>query len=116
MAEQSINDLRPSGCTEYRQVPTGEYVINRIGNRVPVTKGIEYIVTKGGKIEKDEWVHLIETAVCAEGKEELLERIESHCRAHCAWLHGDKEIRAYALECLCSEAYKHWKDVKEGSA
>ncbi|MGN0276470.1 MAG: hypothetical protein ACI4CZ_04675 [Hominisplanchenecus sp.] len=43
----------------------------------------------------------------AAGEGELLERIKEHCRG-LAWLHTETEIEEYAIECLCSRAYRAW--------
>lgn len=51
---------------------------------------------------------VVVTAVLAEGKQELLDRIKAHCKEHCAWLKNDKAVSEYALECLSSKAYKAW--------
>lgn len=70
----------------------------------------EYYETDAGTFEPDEWKSLVSQAVAEEGKTELLGQIMDHCRTHCAWLNKDSEIEEYAMECLCGEAYKYWKD------
>lgn len=102
-------DLEWKSSRMYRQEPTGDFTTNRNGRRVPVTKGTEYVTTAGaGTLSIAEWCKLMEAAVHAEGKQELLDRIKAHCKEHCAWLKNDKAVSEYALECLSSKAYKAW--------
>ena len=77
------------------------------------TVGKEYIPTRIGKIEKSKWFRLMEEAIREAGLNTLLFQIETHCRLHCAWLHTDQDVHEYAMSCLSSGAYKHWKDFKE---
>ena len=67
-------DLEWKSSRMYRQEPTGDFQVNRNGRRVPVTKGTEYVTTAGaGTLSIAEWCKLMEAAVQAEGKQELLE-------------------------------------------
>jgi len=109
----SIADLRQTHVCEFRMVPTGDYTVNRNGRRVPVMQGIEYIPTACGKLPESEWARLMEAAIEREGKRDLLARIIEHCRVHCAWIRKDEERKVYAMDCLSSGAYKHWKDFEE---
>ena len=106
----TIADLRWATVLEYRQVPTGKFIINRAGRRVPVTEGVEYVQTAAaGRMTLEEWNGKMEEAVAAEGKKELLDQIIAHCRAHCAWLKSSRDVvRNYAMQCLSDEAYKAW--------
>lgn len=56
----------------------------------------------------EELKKVLEEAVQAEGKQELLDRVKAHCKEHCAWLKNDKAVSEYALECLSSKAYEAW--------
>lgn len=105
-----IDDLVWRSSRMYRQEPTGTFTTNRNGRRVPVTKGTEYVTTAAaGTMPLSEWYRRMETAVQAEGKQELLDRIKAHCKEHCAWLRNDQAVSEYALECLSSKAYEVWK-------
>ena len=110
----SIAQLRTNGPDEFRTVPTGRYIMTQNGRRKEVTEGKEYKQTSAGRFEKSEWIRHMEEAVLCEGKAQLLKDIISHVTTHCAWLHAAKERRDYAMECLSSDAYKHWKDFKTG--
>lgn len=109
----TLEDLRQTAAREYRQEPTGNWILNRNGTRKQETIGKEYIPTRRGKLDKDEWCRLMEEAIREEDKNTLLFQIETHCRLHCAWLHTDQDVHEYAMSCLSSGAYKHWKDCKE---
>lgn len=109
----TIEDLKQTGAMEFRTVPTGEYITAGNGRRKMVTVGKEYVPTRCGKLDKDEWCRLMEEAIREEDKNTLLFQIETHCRLHCAWLHTDQDVHEYAMSCLSSGAYKHWKDFKE---
>ena len=110
----TLDELNQAGCTEFRAEPTGRWIESRNGRRKMETRGVEYITTKAGRFEMSEWHGLLEEAVFCEEQTWLLNIIIKHVRDHCAWLHTEKEIRNYALECLSSDAYKHWKDFKTG--
>ena len=106
-------DLAWKSSRMYRQEPTGTFTTNRNGRRVPVTKGTEYVTTAGaGTMPLSEWYRRMETAVQAEGKQELLDRIEAYCKEHCAWLRNDQAVREYALEVLSDKAYEAWGMVE----
>lgn len=110
--EYSMEDLRQTGAEEYRQIGTGIFRQTRNGKRVETTRGMSYIPTRSGKIEKDKWLSLIEKAAEREGKLELLARIDDSCR-RLAWLKTDKDRHEYALGILCSGAYLYWPEWKE---
>ena len=112
MNEYTIEDLKQTSALEFRAVPTGRMIQAGNGRMKAETKGVNYVPTRVGRLDEDEWYNLMEDAIRREGKEELLLQIEEHCRQHCAWLHKEKEIRAYAMSCLSSEAYKKWEDFK----
>lgn len=113
MSTPTIADLRWTGAESCRAVPTGKYTTNRNGSRKAVTTYVHYARTAGlGEMTMDEWHDLMIQAVRAEGKQELLERIKSHCRK-LAWLKDDKEITEYALKCLSSGAYRAWNRNKK---
>ena len=104
----TIESLRQRGASEYRQVPTGNFTQNRNGRRVAVTKGVEFVRTESGLMEIDEWMKQMLLAVESEGQKDLLMKIIEHCSS-LPWLKTEDNITLYALECLSSEAYKHWK-------
>jgi len=66
--------------------------------------------TDAGDLPPDEWRVLALAAVKREGKEALLLQIMEYCSSHCAWLKKEEDVESYALDCLASEAYLHWKD------
>ena len=109
----SIEDLRQTSSREFRAEPTGEWIVNKNGTRKMKTIGKEYIPTRVGKIELGEWCKLMEEAIREEGENTLLFQIETYVRLNCAWLHTDQTVHEYAMSCLSSGAYKHWKDFKE---
>ena len=113
----SIDDLKQTQALEFKAIPTGNWIIAGNGKRKMETVGAEFVPTRSGKIELGEWCQLMEEAIRQEGKNTLLFQIETYVRLHCAWLHSDKEVHQYAMMCLSSEAYKHWKDfVLEGQS
>ena len=112
MEKYTIEELKKTGTDIFRSVPTNEWTQSRNGRRVRVTKGTVFVRTKNGEMPEEEWYGAVTEAVAAEGKTDLLERIKKHC-LHLAFLHGEKEVTNYALECLVSGAYNHWKDMRE---
>ena len=112
MCKYSIEDLKSINAREFRAVPTGNWITTRNGKRKMETEGKEYISTKHGKIEVSEWFRYMENAIENEGKQELLKKIEAYVKQHCAWLHKDKEIHEYALECLSDAAYLYWPEFE----
>lgn len=106
--EYTLEELKQTGCTEFRAVPTGNWIATRNGRRKMETRGVEFITTKAGRFEMSEWHRHLEEAVFCEGLTRLLDAIISHVRSHCAWLHTKEEIRNYALGCLSSGAYHSW--------
>lgn len=108
----TLEDLRQTAANEFRVSSTGNWVIGKNGKRKMETVGKEYIPTRIGKIEKRKWFRLMEEAIREAGLNTLLFQIETHCRLHCAWLHTDQDVHEYAMSCLSSGAYKHWKDFK----
>lgn len=99
-----------------RGEPTGEYFINRRGNKKEVLKYVERYETKIGEFLPEVWREKALEEIKAAGKMELLEKVKEHCKTHCLWLKKDAEQEDHAISCVCSGAYKHWKDFgyKEG--
>lgn len=109
-----IEDLRWKGPREFRAEPTGDYIINRKGRRVPVLEGVEFVKTVGvGTMTISEWYQQMRTAIKEEGQEELLKKVIDYCR-RLVWLKTEKQIIEYALECIESEAYLAWEDFDDG--
>lgn len=71
--------------------------------------------TKAGDFSPEEWRKTVLQAIEDAGETDLLEHIKEHCRENCAWLHKEKDIEEYSMECLVGRAYPHWKDFKGGS-
>ena len=105
----TLDELKQTGCNEFRSEPTGRWIETRNGKRKMETRGVEYVTTKAGRFERGKWHSYLEEAVFCEDLTGLLNIIIKHVRDHCAWLHTEKEIRNYALECLSSGAYHSWK-------
>ena len=59
----TLEDLRQTAAREYRQEPTGNWILNRNGTRKQETIGKEYVPTRAGKIELHEWCKLMDEAV-----------------------------------------------------
>ena len=91
---------------------TGRYEITRRGTRREITKFTERYQTPAGVFLTERWKEKALESIETEGEKELLESIKEYCRAHCAWLHKEKEIEEYAINCLCSRAYRHWEDFE----
>lgn len=91
---------------------TGSYEITKRGTRREITKFVERYETAAGIFLPDEWMKKALGAIEAEGEMSLLKSIKEYCRNHCAWLHKEKEVEEYAIDCLCSRAYRHWDDFE----
>lgn len=91
---------------------TGCCEITKKGTRRKTTKFTERYETPAGVFLPDEWKEKALEAIEAEGEAELLGDIKEHCRKNCAWLRREKELEEYAVNCLCSRAYRHWEDFK----
>lgn len=109
----SVEDLRQISALEFRTEPTGNWTVSRNGRRKMETIGKEYVPTSIGKIERKEWYRLMEEAVKTEKKSDLLLKIETYVKKHCAWLRTEMDVREYAMDCLSSNAYTHWKDFSK---
>ena len=96
----SIADLQWRGVRQGQAVATGTYSRSTNGKMKPDMRFAEHINTAGaGRLEISEWFQLMEEAIVREGKAaELDEEIRKARRL--AWLHTEKEIREYALECM----------------
>lgn len=68
--------------------------------------------TRAGVFTPERWKKSALDAIEAEGEMELLKRVKEHVRKHCAWLHEKNEIEEYAIDCLCSRAYRCWNDFE----
>ena len=87
---------------------TGEEIIGKRRHKKYQYK--ETYITDTGNFSQNEWMERVAKEIEKEGKTDLLQKIIDHCKTHCAWLHKEEEFREYAMECLCSEAYKYWDD------
>lgn len=70
--------------------PTGQYEVNRKGNRKPVLKYTERYETRAGTFQPEEWKTKALEAIKENGELELLEKVKEYCRNHCAWLRREK--------------------------
>lgn len=94
----------------FHMVGTGAYKINRRGNRVEVLRGeSSFLTAKCGELRESEWISRVQQEVQREHKQELLLKIEQHCRKQCCWI-KESDIPAYALECLAGRAYESWEN------
>lgn len=91
---------------------TGKYEITKRGTRKEIVKYAERYETPAGNFLPEDWKKRTRDAIEAEGEHALLERVKEFCRKHCAWLHTETDLEEYAMECLCSRAYRHWKDFE----
>lgn len=96
------------GCAE----PTGRYVMYGKGKSRPEMKFVERYHTPAGIFFPEEWRVKALEAIQADGETELLEKIKEHCRENCAWLRKEKDLEEYAVDCLCSRAYRHWPEFE----
>lgn len=96
-----------------RSEGTGTYEYTRLGTRREKSRYVERYVTQAGTFLPEEWKKRARAAIEAEGELALLERVKEHCREHCAWLHTESDLEEYAIECVCSRAYRHWKDFED---
>lgn len=109
----SINDLKWKSVLEFRSVGTGKFYMTINGKRREETVGKNFVHTKNaGVMELDDWLLMMDEAVKREGLTDMLNRIAHGCR-NFAWLHTERDIRQYALECLSDETYRAWDDFKE---
>lgn len=72
-------------------------------------RGISFKKTLFGDIEDCNYYSLMKELIILAGKKELLEAIKDHCRENCVWLKTENDIENYAIDCLLSKAYEHWK-------
>ena len=92
--------------------PTGQYEVNRKGNRKPVLKYTERYETRAGTFRPEEWKTKALEAIKENGELELLEKIKEYCRNHCAWLRRENELEEHTIDCLCGRSYRHWPDFE----
>lgn len=96
----SVSDLQWRGVREGQAVATGTYSKSSNGKMKPDTRYAEHIQTAGaGRIEISDWFRLMEEAIIREGRTADLEKQIKVARC-LAWLHTEKQIREYALECM----------------
>lgn len=67
-----------------RAEPTGQYEVNRKGNRKPVLKYTKRYETRAGTFQPEEWKTKALEAIKENGELELLEKVKEYCRNHCA--------------------------------
>lgn len=91
-------------------VGTGCYEITRIGTRRERTVLRETYETPMGEMSHGEWKEKALAEITQQGELDLLEKIQDYCRKHCAWLRKKEETEEYAINCLCSRAYRAWED------
>ena len=107
----TTSDLRWLGVREFRAEPIGREYVNRRGRTVRETVGKDFVRTSAGVFELNDWYGAMLEAVKIEEKEELLDRIVSHCRS-LAWLKKEENVLHYALECIASGAYLAWSEFE----
>ena len=95
-----------------RSYKTGMYEIARNGRMKEKTRYEEKYETIAGVFNEKTWKEkaMQEIERCEET--ELLEKVKRYCRMHCAWLHTEKEIEEYAINCLCSRVYRYLEDFE----
>lgn len=99
---------------EGRAERVGKPYINRLGNLTYHTEFREFYKTKLGRLSPEEWFSKAKEIVGIIGENELLDAIVAYCKENCAWLRNtsEKRIEEYAIACLASGAYTHWKEFK----
>ncbi len=98
---------------QYKPISSRIFLSETVGKDASgrkITKSAEYYNTPVGRLEIGEWKKRAEEAAAQDGLEDLLAKIKDHCKEHCAWLKNKGDLELYAIECLVSEAYKHWND------
>lgn len=70
------------------------------------------VMTKIGDIEEGEWTQYAETLIRRNGDEALFEKLKQWCRNTCPWLHNEKEVHFYSLECFVAGIHNNpaWVD------
>lgn len=107
----TIADLRWRGVREEKITGIGEFETLRNGRRREKTRCVAWIDTYvAGQMPLSDWIRKMETAVAAEGQQELLEKIEAHVEK--LPFVKAKDRREYALECLSEGAYMHWEGFR----
>lgn len=98
---------------------TGNYIINRMGNRKEVTKYSVYYETDAGEFPPEQWLEIMRECVVASGSEQILAKICEKVKRDCAWLRTDKEIEEYSLNILAGQIYNQgraWSNFDTGGA
>lgn len=72
------------------------------------------VMTKIGDIEEGEWIQYAEMLIQRNGDEALFESLKRWLRTNCAWLHDEKEIHFYSLECFVAGLHNNpeWVDYE----
>lgn len=86
---------------------------NPNGSYHRITVGENIFETNIGMIPEDEWEKLAEQAIIDHHDEKLYEAVKGHAKTYCIWLHKDKEIRQYALNCMMGGTWKAWEERGE---
>lgn len=108
----TIDSLKWTSSRLFRAVPTGHMIKTQNGRMKAETVGCEYVrIASGETVELTKWYRMMREAVVREGKQELLEQIKDYCK-RLAWLHTDRQIEEYSLECLSDNAYEAWGDFQ----
>ena len=98
---------------------TGNYIVNRMGNRKEVTKYSVYYETDAGEFSPEQWLKIMRECVAASGSEQILEKICEEVKRDCVWLKTDKEIEEYSLNILAGRIYNQgraWSNFDTGGA
>ena len=106
-----IEQYKTKGARRFTYKVIGK---DRAGRKI--TKHVEYFDTEIGSMEIGQWYAAVKEAAATDGLTDLLEAIKEYCRQHCAWLKKETDVEHHALECLVSEAYKHWPDFEKERA
>ena len=74
---------------------------------------ILYRTAGAGELSPEAWKKQTLAEIEKAGETELLQQLIDYCRKHCAWLHKEKELHEYAMECLVSRSYLYWTDFQK---
>lgn len=70
------------------------------------------VMTKIGDIEAKEWIRYAEELIRRNNDEEKFKHLKNWYRETTAWLHDEKELHRYTLECFVARIYDdpNWVD------
>ena len=72
------------------------------------------VMTKLGDIEEKDWIRYAEELVRRNNKEALFKQLKNWYRQTTPWLHDEKDLHRYTLECFVARIYDNpnWVDYE----